>query len=294
MTVSRPEPDRRGAPGGTDPALSGAASDPHALLSRFFARAGSQPHDHLRNFSPRPNTHPRSWRPPIHLPPVESRPRGDPGAPGGRNAREVSPEAVRFKGSAKRSPTRARVVRPMRSRLPHAAAPDAETSPASPHGSAPITPAAAAGTSSLPAVRQPDDVQTQGGGGLPGTPPTDREVWPLPSCTGLENLRHPDTGPLTHEQLLANARTTNSRANAPRHNKRLAAALQPAPPSQSNGERLRRTPVERSRLEAVEARLPAAAPSNRQWGAAPPHDPRAAAADDGHHHARLAGGGWLP
>jgi hypothetical protein len=40
------------------------ASDPNALVSRFFARAGSQPRDHLRNFSPRSDSLERSWRPP--------------------------------------------------------------------------------------------------------------------------------------------------------------------------------------------------------------------------------------
>lgn len=50
----------RGEPTGSRAA---GPSDPHALLARFFARAGSQPRAHLTFFSPGPDPLPPSWRP---------------------------------------------------------------------------------------------------------------------------------------------------------------------------------------------------------------------------------------
>lgn len=269
MTVSRPEvmehPLRdagHGAPGGTDPPLSGAASDPHALVSQFFARAGSQPRDHLRDFSPRPNTRPRSRRPPIQLPPVESHPPEGPrstgrperggGLPGDSQVQRVRQRITNAREghSARAEPTSPRCCT------------GCGTSSTTPPRSARSCPAAAAGTSSLPAVRQPNDVQTRAGDG---------SRWPL-------RRQHPD------RQLRATCRDRRHAAQllAGRCLRARAKGSGSAADLSSGAGSRQLMTVSRLRLRAT-----------GKWGAATPHDPRAAAADGGHHHARLAGGGWL-
>lgn len=131
------------------------------------------------------------------------------------------------------------------------------TSSTTPPRSARSCPTAAAGTSSLPAVRQPDDVQTRAGDGSQRQHP-DRQQ--RATCRGRRHAA----------QLLA-GRCLRARAKG----SGCAADL-----SSGAGSRQLRT-VSRRRLQAT-----------GKWGAAPPHDPRAAAADAGHHRARQ-GGGWV-
>lgn len=133
MTVSRPEVMERpsetgghGAPGGVDPPSSRSSERPSRTGRPVFCAgriATPRPPEKFLPAVEYPSAIMAAAAPRALAPHVESRSGVDPGARRGRNAEEVCRRSVRFKGSNRRSPPR---ERPVRSRLPHAAARTAE------------------------------------------------------------------------------------------------------------------------------------------------------------------------